>query len=284
MKLLKNYLIAAFLLVLVPSIFAGPAIDKNLFYDCIQGSSLRRCRLDEGIVPLIPSSSPFERIYKVKYLFPCKGHDPYIGIKADRDFQKFNFTQEKMKLILIGQGALEIKDLNVSRTLRASLTRDCYLKLTSVEVDLSPNSKNTLNSVFNQRDRLTIILDNLTNIESSAGTILSLVTQLNPSQILSLMQGLRKDVITMHEITPDRRDKRTLQGVIDLIDNKNAENPGLNDGKLKETITNVLNDLIKIAPTATDLLQEEIEDLNVRAEEMLSYASEATQREYQDRM
>jgi len=263
--------------------YAQITLKEHLLISCVTDNYYYyTCSLKEGV--LYPDS-PWEKVYKITYRQSCKGHSLNIGFRLGDIKKSITYGPNDQTIKITGKGSLELVDFNKKLTSHASLIiKDCLITINSILTDLSPNSKNSLNATLDQRDRLAAILGNFTNIESSANTILSLVTQLNPSQILSLMQSLRKDVVEMQDITPKGRDKRTLQGIIDLIDNKIAENPGFNDEKLKEKITNALNDLIKISPTATDLLQEEIETLNIKAEEILSYASLETQRTYENRM
>lgn len=279
MKLNKYCTLFAFAILSITPLSAN-LLNENLIQGCTQSGILFGCHIKEGV---LHSSAPFEMTHSVKYSFPATGRPLFVGIVINNTQVKFK-QGSKNTATITGTGALEIKDFNKSRTAGAALGKGSSLSLTSVSSDISSTSKTRLDNWLAQRDRLISIQNNVKSVESAASTILSLVTQLNPSQILSLMQGLRKDVVEMQNITPKRRDKRTIQGVINIIDFKIAENPGFNDKDLKKKVTTSLNKLIAIAPDATNLLQEEIETLNADAEDILSYASNQTKDAYASKM
>jgi len=123
-----------------PDVEVGkPKLNENLLIACKQRSRLSGCKLNGGIIADVKDLDE-EKTYLVKYIFPCKGHEPFVGIKVGYNKQLFTFTYEEKEIEMTGKGPVEIFSYNESRTARASLNRGCRLEV--LEITPQENMEN----------------------------------------------------------------------------------------------------------------------------------------------
>jgi len=278
---------------------ATPKIGENLFHQCKGGRDrhLWGCRLKQGPLQESPDVTQFSLVYKVVYNFPCKGHDPLWGVRAGKAVQRFKRSFDTQTISIEGYGPLEINDLDTRFTRSASLVSSCKLVITAFDYDLSESTKRIIDSKISHINALEALMSSVKALEGLAGTIRTVIAQIRPDILLSLLTRLKEDISSSTDVLPRGNNfvtlKEGLQGVVEKIDNLIEQEPALNDTTLIDRALTVIgssdrnssvDSLVSLAIEITNQLAIEIKTLKQESEDILAYASTSTKNEFESRL
>lgn len=123
----------------------------------------------------------FERVFKISYEFPCSGHQPDVGLMLSaqpHSYQKFVFNAPAM-LVFTGKGKIvTVSQDSVAKFAAYRFNRECYLKVTQVNIDISPREIATVMTEISRfvqetQEQLTTQLRNLVRFESERRIVLN---------------------------------------------------------------------------------------------------------------
>lgn len=251
-------------------------LNKNIF-DCQIGTHyLSFCKIpDEPIA----GGYKYEMEFEVNYTFgSCKGGEVFLSFLANNE-DHLNYspiphttgqTEIKSESIKLNGKMLHLKDNHPEITQKSVFFNPCSLKIDSLSIDLSQNTKKILELYYDSIKKSVDLFPSLKLLSSNARIIKILLDKIDIESLREILGNIRDSLIQIQ--TKCNKEDGTCASTLFLINEINLElntQPGLNDSELKKRVDQTLSEIVVASDRSLISISHNISEYKIKYTQIL---------------